>query len=94
MSTDPVDTLAIVTDAVALVLELDAAQLQPATTFASLNADSLVLVGVADVVEQLLAARGRALRIDDASLSRMASLGDVVDYVDRAPVAIGNGSLR
>jgi hypothetical protein len=26
----------------------------------------------------------------------MASLGDVVDYVDRAPVAIGNGngSLR
>ncbi|HWB66968.1 MAG TPA: phosphopantetheine-binding protein [Mycobacteriales bacterium] len=80
-SLDRTSALAVVCEAVAIVCEVDAATLSADTTFAELDADSLVLVGIADVVEATLAEQGRELHIDDASLGRMRSLGDVVDYI-------------
>jgi acyl carrier protein len=79
------DVLAVVREAVAVVLEVDPASLSATTTFASLDADSLALVGVADLVESRLAGgQGVEVRIDDAALARMVTLRDVVvDVCDR-----------
>jgi acyl carrier protein len=75
------DLQAVVRDAVALVLEMDPTEVVDTATFAELGADSLVLVSVADVVEAGLAEQySRELHIDDASLGRMASVGDIVGY--------------
>lgn len=80
-SLDRTSALAVVCQAVAIVCEVEPATLSAETTFADLDADSLVLVSVADVVEAALAERSRELHIDDASLGRMSCLGDVVDYL-------------
>jgi acyl carrier protein len=77
MPGDP-DTLTMVRDAVAVVCEVDPTDLSRQTRFADLGADSLARVSIADVLEARYAA-GR-LRIDDTSLDRMSSLGELVDY--------------
>ena len=68
--------------AVALVCSADLAGLDASTSLADLGADSLALVSIADVVEAELAAAGTSLDIDDASLGRMATIGEIVAYVD------------
>jgi acyl carrier protein len=75
-----VDALDVVRAAVATVLELDAAGLDAATTFAALEADSLVLVGVADEVEATMG-WGDRLHIDDGALAAVTTLGELADYV-------------
>jgi acyl carrier protein len=75
-----VDALDVVRAAVATVLEIDVEALNADTTFASLDADSLVLVGVADEVEATMG-WGDRLRIDDGALAAMATLGELADYV-------------
>jgi acyl carrier protein len=74
-------TLDIVRNAVALVCGVELARLDESTELVELGADSLALVSNADVVESELAAVGRTVSIDDASLGRMRRLGDIVDYV-------------
>jgi acyl carrier protein len=73
------DALIAVRDAVAIVCEVDAGTLSAATEFAELGADSLSRVSIADLVEA--AAARPQLHIDDASLCRMTTLGDLADYV-------------
>jgi acyl carrier protein len=75
-----VDALDVVRAATATVLEIDIAGLNASTTFAGLDADSLVLVGVADEVEATMG-WGDRLRIDDAALGAMTTLGELADYV-------------
>jgi acyl carrier protein len=75
-----VDALDVVRAAVATVLEVDATRLDASTSFADLEADSLVLVGVADEVEATMG-WGDRLRIDDRALAEMATLGELADYV-------------
>jgi acyl carrier protein len=75
-----VDALDVVRAAVATVLEIDVGALSADTTFAGLDADSLVLVGVADEVEATMG-WGDRLRIDDGALAAMATLGELADYV-------------
>jgi acyl carrier protein len=75
-----VDALDVVRAAVATVLEIDVARLDAATSFADLEADSLVLVGVADEVEAAMG-WGDRLRIDDRALAGMATLGELAGYV-------------
>jgi acyl carrier protein len=77
-----VDALDVVRAAVATVLELDVAGLDASTTFAALDADSLVLVGVADEVEATMG-WGDRLHIDDGALARVRTLGELADYVSR-----------
>jgi acyl carrier protein len=75
-----VDALDVVRAAVATVLEIEATRLDAATSFADLEADSLVLVGVADEVEATMG-WGDRLRIDDRALAEMGTLGDLAGYV-------------
>jgi acyl carrier protein len=75
-----VDALDVVRDAVAMVLEVEVTRLDAKTSFADLEADSLVLVGVADEVEASMG-WGDRLRIDDRALAAMTTLGELADYV-------------
>jgi acyl carrier protein len=79
------DALTAVRGAVAIVCDVEPGTLSRATRFADLGADSLARVSIADVIEASLAAeRGSSLHIDDASLGRMASLGELADYATSA----------
>jgi acyl carrier protein len=76
------EVLDAVRGALAIVLERDLGSLTPATSFASLNADSLSLVEFADLVEAEIASRsGAAVHIDDRSLADFTTVGDAVDYL-------------
>jgi acyl carrier protein len=73
--------LGVVCDAVALVLELDPAQLTRESSFADLHADSLALVEVAEIVEEQLTPFAREpFVIHDADLESMQSIGQAADY--------------
>lgn len=73
--------LEVLRRAVATVLEVDPASLQRDTRFvADLQADSLALVEIVELVEEELT-RGRpGFRIADEDLDRLLTLGDAVDY--------------
>jgi hypothetical protein len=76
------DAFAVVRDAVAIVCEVRPDSLTRQTSFDELQADSLARVSIADVIEAgVLAQARRSLYIDDASLGRVASLGELTDYV-------------
>lgn len=76
------DVFALVRDALATVLERDPATIAPATTLAGLDADSLALVEVAEIVEERLAERtGHRLHIPDADLEAFRTVGEAADYV-------------
>lgn len=76
------EVLGVVRDALALVLEIDAAGVNRESAFAELNADSLALVEVAEIVEEQLASYAhQPLVIPDADLERFATVGQAVDYV-------------
>jgi acyl carrier protein len=77
-----VDALDVVRAAVATVLEVQVTGLDASTSFADLEADSLVLVGVADEVEATMG-WGDRLRIEDRALADMTTLGELADYVTR-----------
>ena len=71
---------AVVRDAVAMVLERDPATITWETGFEELQADSLALVEVAEIVEERLAPLARRdVRIPDDDLERVATVGDAVD---------------
>ncbi|HWA68114.1 MAG TPA: phosphopantetheine-binding protein [Mycobacteriales bacterium] len=72
---------ATVRSAVALVCSVDPASLDAQTTLAQLDADSLVRVGIADVVEAELARDGIVVHIDDATLGRVMTLGELDAYL-------------
>jgi acyl carrier protein len=70
--------------AVALVCGVEPAGLTPETTLESLGADSLARVSIADVVEAELAEAGTVVRIDDATLAKFATLGEIDAYLANA----------
>ena len=75
------DVLGVVRDALAVVLEIDAAPLTRDSTFAELDVDSLALCEVAEIVEEHLAPFAREpFSIPDADLEAMHTVGQAVDY--------------
>jgi acyl carrier protein len=73
--------LAVVTDAVAVVLEADPARVTRDTELAALDADSLALVEIAEIVEEALRPQaGVAFRIPDEDLAALCTVGDAVDF--------------
>ena len=74
--------LGIVQQAVATVLELDPSAVTRATRFREdLQADSLALVEIVEIVEETLAPQARpGFHIDDEDLDALVSVGDAVDY--------------
>ena len=74
--------LGVVRDALALVLEIDATQVTTVSVLVELEADSLALVEVAEIVEERLAPYATApFVIPDTDLESLATVGQVVDYV-------------
>ena len=81
-SIDRQDVFAVVRDALATVLERDPATITPDTTLTDLEADSLALVEVAEIVEEQLAERtGLRLHIPDADLEGFRTVGDAAEFV-------------
>ena len=76
------DAFGAVRDAVAVVCEVEPDSLTRATRFDDLAADSLARVSIADVLEASVLTRAhRSMHINDASLGRIESLGELTDYV-------------
>jgi acyl carrier protein len=74
--------LDVVRDALVVVLEVDGSGVDRRTTFTELQADSLALVEVAEIVEERLAPHtSPAFRIPDADLESLQTVGDAVDLV-------------
>jgi acyl carrier protein len=67
--------------AVGFVCEIDPDELSAQTRFDAIGADSLVRVGVADVVERRLGAAVAGWQIDDGALARVQTLGELADHV-------------
>lgn len=75
------DVLAVVREALVLVLDVRPEQVdRPTRLVEDLQADSLAIVELAEIVESRLGAGGQ-LRIDDADLEKLHTVGEVVDYV-------------
>lgn len=74
MSAD--DVLDVLREAVAIVMEVEPASVSRETTFAELDADSLALVEIVEIVEERIA----GVRYEDADLDDMVTVGEAVDY--------------
>ena len=77
------EVLDVLRRAVSVVLERDTASLDRETRLAEdLEADSLAIVEIVEVVEEELTTRlGREVRLDDESLDGLSTLGDAVDQL-------------
>lgn len=76
------EVLAVVQAAVATVLERDPTSVTRDTRFkADLEADSLALVEIVEIIEEELAPRARAgFHIEDEDLDSLSTVGEAVDY--------------
>ena len=81
----PDEVLAVVQAAVATVLERDPTTVTRETRFKEdLEADSLALVEIVDIVEEELAPRARpGFHIEDEDLDALTTVGEAVDYAVR-----------
>ncbi len=77
----PEEVLAVVQQAVATVLEVPADSVTRATRFREdLQADSLALVEIVEIVEETLAPRAAAgFHIEDDDLDGLTTVGEAVD---------------
>ncbi len=77
--------LDLVRRAVATVLELPVETLDASTRLVDdMEADSLAMIEIVEIVEEQLRAKGSSVRVDDQSLARMQTLADVVSAVGAA----------
>lgn len=83
MSLTPEEVLDVVRAAVVTVLEVDPSTVDRSTRFRDdLQADSLALVEIVEIVEETLAPRARpGFHVDDDDLDGLTSVGEAVDLV-------------
>ncbi|MFN2625068.1 MAG: acyl carrier protein [Mycobacteriales bacterium] len=75
------DVFAVVRDALVVILEIDPATVRRETRLVEdLVADSLVLVELAELMEERLQPTAPGFVIDDADLDDLATVGELVDY--------------
>ncbi len=76
------EVLDVVRQAVATVLEVDPGGVQRSTRLREdLQADSLALVEIVEIIEETLAPRARpGFHIEDEDLDRLTTVGEAVDY--------------
>ena len=77
----PDDVLAVVVDALSVICEVPAGALSRQTELASIGADSLARVELAELVEERLAPFAPGLHVPDAELDAFCTVGDAVDYL-------------
>jgi acyl carrier protein len=85
MSLSPDEVLEVVRAAVVTVLEVDPSTVTRDTRFREdLDADSLALVEVVEIVEEQLAPRARpGFHLDDEDLDGLTTVGEAVDLAVR-----------
>ena len=83
MSLTPEEVLQVVRDAVVVVLEVEPDVVQRTTRFREdLEADSLALVEIVEIVEEALAPRARpGFHLEDDDLDALTTVGEAVDLV-------------
>jgi acyl carrier protein len=79
--TAQLELLTAARDAVALVCGVDLSHVEESTDLEALGADSLARVGIADVIEAELARTGLVVQIDDATLAKVATVGELAAFV-------------
>jgi acyl carrier protein len=91
---DDATLLDLVRSAVSTVLELPVETLDASTRLVDdVEADSLAMIEIVEIVEEELRAKGTDIRVDDQSLARMQSLADIVAVVS-AVVSAGQTDSR
>jgi acyl carrier protein len=78
------DDLSLAARALAVVLDLEAVDLRADSPLDDLGADSIARVQWADAVEELAAAEGRDLHVDDSVLASATVLGDLAEHLTPA----------
>ena len=85
MEQDPLgreSILQLIKDRLGEILEIDPNTVNEGDSFADdLDADSLALIELVEAIEEELAERSGAFRIDDEALEDLKSVRDAVDYV-------------
>lgn len=78
------EVLDVVRGAVVTVLEVDPATVQPGTRLREdLDADSLALVEIVEIVEERLAARAPHFHVEDEELDGLRTVGEAVELAVR-----------
>ena len=78
------EVLAVVRDAVVTVLEVDPAGVAETTHLRDdLQADSLALVEIVEIVEERLAERSPGFHVEDEELDGLGTVGEAVDLAVR-----------
>ena len=77
----PDQVLAVVVDALSVVCEVPAGTLSRQTELASVGADSLARVALAELVEERLASYAPRLHVPDDALEGFRTVGDAADYL-------------
>lgn len=75
------ENLDLAARALAVVLDLEAVDLRADSPLDDLGADSIARIQWADVVEELSAAVGRPLTVDDSALRQAVVLGDLAEHL-------------
>ena len=84
------DVVSLVRDRLADILEIEPDQINEGDSFADdLEADSLALIELVEAIEEELADRADAFRIEDEDLQDLRLVRDAVDYVFSR---VGDGS--
>jgi acyl carrier protein len=78
----PDEVLALIREHLAEILEIDESSITREARFGDdLEADSLALIELVEVLEQELGERTVGFSIDDEDLAELQTVGDAVDYV-------------
>jgi acyl carrier protein len=80
--------LAVIRGAIGRVLEIDPQTIEPGMVLADdLEADSLALVEIVEIVEEELAPQAPGFSVDDDDIEDLLTVSQAVDYVLRRLVA-------
>lgn len=78
----PDEVLALIRERLAEILEIDESRVTPEARFAEdLEADSLALIELVEILESELGERTVGFSVDDEDLAELHTVGDAVDYV-------------
>jgi acyl carrier protein len=81
-SMGPDDVLALIREHLAEILEIDESRITRDARFADdLEADSLALIELVEVLEAELGERTVGFSVDDEDLAELQTVGEAVDYV-------------
>jgi acyl carrier protein len=92
-SATPDEVLALVREHLSEILDIDEDRIRRDSRFADdLDADSLALIELVEILEDELGERTVGFRVDDEDLADLRTVGDAVDYVVVRLAAAGGSS--